>query len=234
MHLVLFLFLFGDGARPDVPAPKAEEVPRRYRLPPPPPPAPPAKPKKETAAERKKRLAEEKRIRKMLEALSGKDGQQMGLIGVLRSGDSSGSSIFGSGDLSGSGFGSGGLGTGTAGVGTGGGGKAWGTIGIGTIGATPATPPPNDREAIHRVVRAHTASIKYCYEKELAQKPDLAGRVSTRFKIDETGAVTEANVTDSTLGDTNVESCVLRQIRSWKFPAKATTVTYPFRFETGG
>jgi TonB family protein len=226
MHVVLFLLLFGDGARPDLPAPKAEEVPRRYRLPPPPPPAPPAKPKKETAAERKKRLAEEKRIRKMLEALSVKDGQQMGLIGVLRSADPEGStSVFGRSG-SGNALGAGDL--------KGGGGTGWGTIGVGTIGVTPATPPANDREAIHRVVRAHTSSIKYCYEKELTQKPDLAGRVTTRFKIDETGAVTEATVTDSSLGDTNVESCVLRQIRSWKFPAKATTVTYPFRFENGG
>ena len=234
MHVVLFLLLFGDGARPDLPAPKTDtDVPRRYRLPPPPPPppAPAAKPKKETAAERKKRLAEEKRIRKMLEALSVKDGQQVGLIGVLRSGDSSGS-IFGS-DLAGGGFGTGGLGTGTA-VGSGGGGKGWGTIGVGRLGGGSTSPPESDRAAAHRVVEAHKSSIKYCYEKELANKPDLAGRVVTRFKVDETGAVTEANVTSSTLGDANVETCVLNQIRSWKFPAKATTIIYPFRFENGG
>lgn len=201
MHAFLFLLLLGDGARADVPPPKAEVVPRRYQPPPPPPAAPLAKPKKETAAERKKRLAEEKRTRKLLEALSGKDGQQMGLIGVLRSGDSTGSSIFGSGDLS----------------------------------ALPPPPPPaNDREAIHRVVQAHTSSVKYCYEKELAQKPELAGRVTTRIKIDDTGTVSEATIASSTLGDANVEGCMLQQIRNWKFPAKATTVIYPFRFENGG
>jgi TonB family protein len=236
MHALVLLLLLGDGTRIDAPQPKPEVPPRRYLPPPPPPPAAsPAKPKKETAAERKKRLAEERRIRKILKELEAKNGQSFGLIGVLRADSPGGNaSIFGSGDLNGGAIGGLGGGTGSAfggggdlRVGTGGGGKGFGTIGV-------APQPTTDREAIHRVVQAHKSTIQFCYEKELAKKPDLAGRVTTRFSIDASGAVTEASVTDSTLGDANVEGCMLRQIKSWKFPAKATTVTYPFRFETGG
>ena len=210
MGAFLLLLLLGDAALPDATQPKPEIRKVQVDLPPDPPKA---KPRKETAAERRKRLAEEKKMEAILKALDSK--QQGGLIGILRA-DSPGSSVFGSGTLSGGGFGAGGLGS----LGTGG-------YGVGsTIG-----PPQNEREGVQRVVRAHTGAVKYCYEKELVRKPDLAGKVTTHFVIDKNGVVTEATITDSTLGDAAVEECVLRQIRSWHFPAKATSVTYPFRFE---
>src|SRR5262249_44504331 len=147
---------------------------RRVAVDPPPAPQPPAKPKKETAAERKKRLAEEKRMERILKAL---DSKNVGLVGLLGTDTS-----LGLGSLKGTGSGFG--------------------VGVG-VGAGP--PPANDREAVHRVVEAHKGAVKYCYEKELAAKPDLAGRVTVRFTIDGTGAVTEVTVPDSTLGDTAVE-----------------------------
>jgi TonB family protein len=209
---LLLLLLFGDDWRADPPKPKPEIRKVQVDLPPDPPKA---KPRKETAAERRKRRAEEKKLEAILKALDSK--QQVGLLGVLRA-DSPGSSVFGSGTVAGGGLGAGGLGTG--GLGTGG-------FGVGsTIG-----PPQNDREGVHRVVRAHTGAVKYCYEKELISKPDIAGKVTTHFVIDKNGVVTEATITDSTLGDAAVEECLLRQIRSWHFPARATSVTYPFRFE---
>src|SRR5262249_52013830 len=136
-----------------------------------------------------------KKMEAILKVLDSKE--QGGLIGILRA-DSPGSSVFGSGVV--------------GGVGGGGTGLAIG-------------PPQSDREAVHRVVRSHTGAVRYCYEKELARKPDLTGRVTTHFVIDKNGAVTEATITDSTLGDSAVEDCLLRQIRSWHFPAKATSVT---------
>jgi len=201
MGVLLLFLLFGDGSRPDAPRPKPEI--RKLQVDQPPDPPKP-KPRKETAAERRKRRAEEKKLEAILKALDSK--QSVGLIGVLRA-DSPGSSVFGSGTLDGGGF------------------------GVGARIGGDSGPPASDREAVHRVVLSHTGAVKYCYEKELLRKPDLAGKVTTHFVIDKDGLVTEATITDSTLGDSAVEECLLRQIRSWHFPAKATSVTYPFRFE---
>jgi TonB family protein len=198
----VFLLLFLLGDAALPDATQPKPEIRKVQVDLPPPAPPPAKPRKETAAERRKRRAEEKKMEAILKVLDSK--QQGGLIGILRA-DSPGSSVFGSG--------------------------AVGGVGVGGLGSVAVGPPLSDREAVHRVVRSHTGAVRYCYEKELARKPDLSGRVTTHFVIDKNGAVTEATITESTLGDSAVEDCLLRQIRSWHFPAKATSVTYPFRFE---
>ena len=74
--------------------------------------------------------------------------------------------------------------------------------------------------------------MKFCYEQGLQARPDLEGRVVTRFLIGPTGAVASATVQSSDLGDGRVESCIANAVRRWTFPQPEgggiVRVSYPF------
>jgi TonB family protein len=96
-----------------------------------------------------------------------------------------------------------------------------------------------DKELIRQVIRRNIQQIRYCYEKELQVKPDLAGKVSVRFVIAPSGDVQGAKVVDgSTLNEANLSECITVRVRSWKFPAPKgggnVIVTYPFVFKQSG
>ena len=56
-----------------------------------------------------------------------------------------------------------------------------------------------DKEIIRRTVRRHLNEVKYCYEKALATRPSLAGRIVTQFTIAPTGRVLAAVIQSSSL-----------------------------------
>jgi MYXO-CTERM domain-containing protein len=74
-------------------------------------------------------------------------------------------------------------------------------------------------DVVTRVVRRHLNEVRFCYEQELAQRPDLAGRVETSFIVSATGSVQTASVASTTLNNPRVESCTIAAIRRWTFPA---------------
>lgn len=92
-----------------------------------------------------------------------------------------------------------------------------------------------DREIIRRIIRQHQAEYKYCYEKQLNKKRDLNGKIVVKFTISGNGSVIQASVAQSTMGDSNVESCLLSHIRRWIFPEPKggglVIVNYPFVFK---
>lgn len=72
---------------------------------------------------------------------------------------------------------------------------------------------------IRRVIRQNDASIRACYEKGRAAKPDLAGRVVLRLRIDASGNVTSAESTArTTLPSPSVVACVVAAIKPLVFP----------------
>jgi hypothetical protein len=92
------------------------------------------------------------------------------------------------------------------------------------------------KEQINKVVRAHLAGVKYCYEKELQHKQSLSGGVDIFWVIQPDGSVSKANVKSTTLNDTATEGCILRQVKQWQFPkAPGQTIVgrYPFIFKGG-
>jgi outer membrane biosynthesis protein TonB len=92
------------------------------------------------------------------------------------------------------------------------------------------------KEQILKVVRAHMAGVKYCYEKELQHKPTLAGGVDMFWVIQPDGTVSKANVKTTSIGDAAVEGCILRQVKQWQFPkapAQTTVTRIPFVFKGG-
>jgi Ca-activated chloride channel homolog len=92
------------------------------------------------------------------------------------------------------------------------------------------------KEQINKVVRAHIAGVKYCYEKELQHKAGLSGGVDIFWVIQPDGTVSKSSVKSTTLSDAAVEGCILRQVKQWQFPkAPGQTIVgrYPFIFKGG-
>jgi TonB family protein len=160
--------------------------------------------------------------------------------------------------MRGTGRGAGGNGEGTVGLGglatIGGvpGGGSGGQYGDGTGGfgnraaRVPRIRPLGDpeirgslsHEVIRRTIRRHINEVRFCYEQELAQRPDLAGRVTVSFIIGGTGTVTTATTMNTTLQNARVEGCLVQAVRRWTFPAPdgggVVGVNYPFVFDTSG
>jgi TonB family protein len=94
------------------------------------------------------------------------------------------------------------------------------------------------RDVVAKVIRAHFNEIKYCYERELQSHQSLAGKVSVSFTIGPTGEVLESSISESTIGDEAVESCMLARILRWRFPDPAgggvVTVNHPWIFRGAG
>ena len=91
------------------------------------------------------------------------------------------------------------------------------------------------REQIERVVRRHSRGFRYCYERELQNDPELAGRVSVNWTIGLDGRVESASISENSMGDRNVESCILREVRRMRFDEPdggMVVVTYPFTFRS--
>ncbi|MDR0965561.1 MAG: adventurous gliding motility protein GltG [Myxococcales bacterium] len=96
-----------------------------------------------------------------------------------------------------------------------------------------------DKELIRQVIQRNMGQIRYCYEKELQKKPDLAGKLVIRFEIAPKGNVTDAKTaTGTTLRDAALSDCVTVRIRNWRFPEPKgggkVIVTYPFVFKSSG
>jgi TonB family protein len=169
-----------------------------------------------------------------------------GLQGGAGVGDAQGVGGLGS---RGSGSGGGGTGLGLGGLGTRGGGRGkggYGSIDLGGRGKDSTRVIPGkttvvgglDKDVIMKVIKRHQNEIKFCYEQELQKNPALGGKVAVAWTIDPTGAVNEANVSESSIGSANVESCILQRIRRWKFPEPAgggvVNVTFPWIFKAAG
>ena len=95
------------------------------------------------------------------------------------------------------------------------------------------------KEVIRRIINRHINEVRFCYEQELNQRPDLQGRVAIQFIISPTGAVQTAAVQSSDLGNQKVEQCIASAVRRWSFPSPEgggiVVVTYPFVLQqTGG
>jgi len=181
----------------------------------------------------------------------------MSALGALM-GDQIGENFgFGGLGLRGTGRGGGGTGEGTIGLGNvgtighGGGGGTGSGYGRGAGGfrgrdaKVPQIRSGNadvrgslSKEVIRRVIQRHINEVRFCYEQELNQRPDIAGRVQVKFIISPSGAVQAANVENSTLGAARAEQCIAQAVRRWTFPAPdgggIVVVSYPFVLEAAG
>ncbi len=153
--------------------------------------------------------------------------------------------------IRGGGTGPGGGGTGLGAGGPATGGENWGggkNIGISNISNKKVdrklkiTTDPGSitgnltKEQIQRVVNKHLMEVRYCYEKELMRKPELAGSITVKWKINPQGEVTDASIDGGTLKDNAVHSCLVQRIKKWRFPEPLgggfALVIFPFNFHS--
>lgn len=87
-----------------------------------------------------------------------------------------------------------------------------------------------DPNEIAAVIKRHESQVRACYERGLQKSPRLAGRLSLRFLIGPQGRVTTAKVSQSSLGNAGVESCIQNRLMSWKFPKPEGGVTVKVAF----
>jgi TonB family protein len=73
------------------------------------------------------------------------------------------------------------------------------------------------QDAIGRVVGQHSDAIESCYKRESRLNPNLQGSVTVQFTIDPDGRVAQVRVVDSSLRNKNVEDCISKRIRTWRF-----------------
>jgi hypothetical protein len=102
----------------------------------------------------------------------------------------------------------------------------------------PGGPPTRclSADQVRRVVLSHRGALRACYDAELVRNPGLRGGVTLAWKIDPAGSVSSATVASSTIGDARVEGCVLRQVKSWRFPVAddpTSVASYPLKFGVG-
>lgn len=95
-----------------------------------------------------------------------------------------------------------------------------------------------DKELIRQVIHANRGQVRACYERVLPRRPDLAGKVSAHFVISSDGAVSAADIAESTVNDAELETCLANRVRGWVFPKPkgggVVVVTYPFVFKQSG
>ena len=88
-----------------------------------------------------------------------------------------------------------------------------------------------DKAIIRRYIKRNIQKIQYCYEKNLLEKPGLAGSVMVEFDIGKDGKV----VSSKGSGLDKVDDCVADVIKGIEFPEPkgggTVRVNYPFLFK---
>ena len=99
---------------------------------------------------------------------------------------------------------------------------------------TPSIRGELSRDVVRRVLQRHLNELRFCYEQQLTAQPSLAGQATLRFVIDPSGAVTRAEIADSTLRHPAMEACLAGAVRRWSFPSSdaLVSVDYPIDLST--
>ena len=91
------------------------------------------------------------------------------------------------------------------------------------------------KSSIQRIVLQNMQALRYAYSKRLREHPDLSGKITVKFAIDEFGKVIACRVESSTFDDPALETDIAGKIARWVFekidkPGDITEVVYPFVF----
>ena len=97
----------------------------------------------------------------------------------------------------------------------------------------PAVDGALDPALVSKEVRARIGAVKACYERALKRNPNLSGKVKVRWTITAAGTVSGVDISDDSMGDSEVASCIKQLVARWRFPAPAggsVEVEFPFVF----
>ena len=75
-----------------------------------------------------------------------------------------------------------------------------------------------DKDSVAAVVRAGKDRATACYDHVLRRHPEVGGAIKVRLTVLPTGGVEGIEVTDSSVGNLFLESCIRGAISTWRFP----------------
>jgi len=96
--------------------------------------------------------------------------------------------------------------------------------------------PGLSKTEIMVVVKAHMVRVKDCYARALAKNSALKGTVVVAWTVQPDGRVFGARVAESTMNNSDVETCIVGEVASWTFPKSASKTEvnkFPFVFKGG-
>ncbi len=106
------------------------------------------------------------------------------------------------------------------------------TVDVGPVVFGEAIPQSMIRKVIHK----NRSQIRACYERQLQRNHELEGKLGVKWVIGATGAVVRVMITEDTLHNDLVSTCVISRIEAWRFPQPAgggiVEVNYPFVFHS--
>jgi hypothetical protein len=74
------------------------------------------------------------------------------------------------------------------------------------------------REAVAKVINDHMDEVNACYESALVNDSNLLGRIEFEWTILQSGDVGDVKIKSSTVKSSQLHSCIISAIKSWKFP----------------
>ena len=88
-----------------------------------------------------------------------------------------------------------------------------------------------DREAVRRVIQRNLSQVRSCYEFALRRESkQLSGKLVLEWLIAEEGQVLEPKVISNSIGSDTVGQCVIRVLRTWRFPEPPAGVVGKIQF----
>jgi hypothetical protein len=93
-----------------------------------------------------------------------------------------------------------------------------------------------DRDAVAKVVAAHTSEISACYERSMLKSGAFAGKMLVEWTIDEAGRVHTSRIKTTDVKNADFGTCVLAHLDQWRFPPAHghVVVSYPFHLNSVG
>jgi TonB family protein len=73
-----------------------------------------------------------------------------------------------------------------------------------------------DHDVVSRIIQRHANEVKHCL-----RPPKLDGQVVVQFTVAGSGQVKSCRIQESSLADREVERCMERSVRRWRFPRSA-------------
>lgn len=89
------------------------------------------------------------------------------------------------------------------------------------------------KDQIVKTIAESMSKIQYCYEQELQDKPNIHGKIVTRFTVGLEGRVTQSEIETTTMNDIQTENCIAYIFSKMKFAKPGTgivEVSYPVVF----
>jgi tetratricopeptide (TPR) repeat protein len=89
--------------------------------------------------------------------------------------------------------------------------------------------------AVQRVLAGGARGPQGCFDRRLVVRPDLTGALGVALEVDGRGSVAKLDVASDSLGDAELSTCVLTEVRGLRFPATggvgSVRVSHVFRFD---